>query len=179
MAVSDIEEGYAFLVEPISTALAGIALVKASVDGIKSALGTAKDISAIAGDIDALLNGQQQVQAASNKKTGMGIADQFGVQSVAKELIDARLAAEQVAEIRRLTDHRFGAGTWQSILDERAKRIREAREAQAKARREAAIAQQEMLDNFKIGLSIFALVCVVIGLFVTVMVSTARSIEVG
>ena len=80
MAMSSTEEGYAFLVEPISTALAGIALVKASVDGIKSALGTAKDISAIAGDIDALLNGQQQVQAASNKKGGMGIADQFGVE---------------------------------------------------------------------------------------------------
>jgi len=177
--VSNIEEGYAVLVEPISTALAGIALVKASVDGIKSAIGTAKDIGAIAGDIDSLLNGQQQVQAASNKKGGMGIADQFGVESVAKELIDARLAAEQVAEVRRLTDHRFGAGTWQSILDERAKRIREAREAQAKARREAAIAQQEMIDNFKIGLAVFALACVVVGLFITVMVSTAKSIEVG
>jgi len=150
--------------------------VKASVDGIKSALGTAKDISAIAGDIDALLNGQQQVQAASNKKTGMGIADQFGVQSVAKELIDARLAAEQVAEIRRLTDHRFGVGTWQSILDERAKRIREAREAQAKARREAALSHQEMIDNMKIGLAVFALVVVVIGLFIAVMVSTAGAI---
>ncbi len=71
MAMPTIEEGNVILVEPISTALAGIALVKASVDGIKSALGTAKDISAIAGDIDALLNGQQQVQAASNKKGGM------------------------------------------------------------------------------------------------------------
>jgi len=165
--------------EPISTALAGIALVKASVDGIKSALGTAKDIGAIANDIDALLNGQQQVQAASNKKSGLGLSDQFGVQSVAKEMIDARLAAEHVAEIRRLTDHRFGAGTWQSILDERAKRIREAKEAQAKARREAAIAHQEMLNNFKIGLAVFALSCVVVGLFVTVMVSTAKAIGIG
>ena len=49
MAMPTIEEGSAVLMEPISTALAGIALVKASVDGIKSALGTAKDISAIAG----------------------------------------------------------------------------------------------------------------------------------
>jgi len=177
--MSDIEEGYAVLVEPISTALAGIALVKASVDGIKSAIGTAKDVGAIAGDIDALLNGQQQVQAASNKKTGMGIADQFGVQNVAKEMIDARLAAEQVAEVRRLTDHRFGAGTWQSILDERAKRIREAREAHAKARREAALSQQEMIDNMKVGLAVLALACVVIGLFITVMVKTAKAIGVG
>lgn len=179
MAMPTIEEGNVVLMEPISTALAGIALVKASVDGIKSALGTAKDISAIAGDIDALLNGQQQVQAASNKKGGMGIADQFGVQNVAKEIIDARLAAEQVAEVRRLTDHRFGAGTWQSILDERAKRIREAREAQAKARREAALSHQEMIDNMKVGLAVLALACVVIGLFITVMVSTAKAIGFG
>lgn len=179
MALPETKARDADIMEPISTALAGIALVKASVDGIKTALATAKDVGAIANDIDSLLNGQQQVQAASNKKTGMGIADQFGVQSVAKEMIDARLAAEQVAEVRRLTDHRFGAGTWQSILDERAKRIREAKEAQAQARREAAIAQQEMIDNLKIGLAVFVLACVVVGLFVTVMVSTAKAVGIG
>jgi len=162
--------------EPISTALAGIALVKASVDGIKSALGTAKDIGVIANDIDALLNGQAQVQAANNKKAGVGLADQFGVQSVAKEMIDAKIAAEHVAEVRRLTDHRFGAGTWQSILDERAKRIREAKAAQLEARRQAQLRHNEMVENMKIGLAVFALVVVVVGLFVAVMVSTAGAI---
>lgn len=162
--------------EPISTALAGIALVKASVDGIKSALNTAKDIGAIANDIDALLNGQAQVQAASNKKAGVGLADQFGIKSVAQEMIDAKLAAEQIAEVRRLVDHRFGAGTWQSILDERAKRIREAKEAQAEARRIAQLQHDEMLENVKIGIAIFLLAAVVVGLFIVVMVSTAGAI---
>jgi len=162
--------------EPISTALAGIALVKASVDGIKSALNTSKDIAAIANDIDALLNGQAQVQAASNKKAGVGLADQFGIQSVAQEMIDAKLAAEQIAEVRRLVDHRFGAGTWQSILDERAKRIREAKEAQAEARRIAQLQHDEMLENIKIGIAIFLLAAVVVGLFIVVMVSTAGAI---
>lgn len=162
--------------EPISTALAGIALVKASVDGIKSALNTSKDIAAIANDIDALLNGQAQVQAASNKKAGVGLADQFGIKSVAQEMIDAKLAAEQIAEVRRLVDHRFGAGTWQSILDERAKRIREAKEAQAEARRIAQLHHDEMLENIKIGIAIFLLAAVVVGLFIVVMVSTAGAI---
>ena len=162
--------------EPISTALAGIALVKASVDGIKSALNTSKDIAAIANDIDALLNGQAQVQAASNKKAGVGLADQFGIKSVAQEMIDAKLAAEQIAEVRRLVDHRFGAGTWQSILDERAKRIREAKEAQAEARRMAQLQHDEMLENVKIGIAIFLLAAVVVGLFIVVMVSTAGAI---
>ena len=35
--------------EPISTALAGFALFKSAVDGIKSAIGTANDVSDIAG----------------------------------------------------------------------------------------------------------------------------------
>jgi hypothetical protein len=169
-------QGDVVIMEPISTALAGIALVKASVDGIKSALGTAKDIGAIANDIDALLNGQAQVQVASNKKAGVGLADQFGVQSVAKEMIDAKIAAEHVAEVRRLTDHRFGAGTWQSILDERAKRIKEAKAAQLEARRMAQLRHDEMVENMKIGLAIFALVVVVVGLFIAVMVSTAGAI---
>ena len=83
--------------EPISTALAGIALVKSAVDGIKSAIGTANDIGDIAGQIDALFTGQKQVNEARNKKSGVGIKDQFGVESVAREVIDAKIAAKRVS----------------------------------------------------------------------------------
>lgn len=121
--------------EPISTALTGIALLKSSVDFIKSNISTAQDIGQIAGQIDAMFTGQKQVQEASNKKTGMGLADQFGVQSVAKEMIDAKLAAEQVAEVARMVDFRFGHGTWAAILAERQKRIQQAKEAQATQRK--------------------------------------------
>ena len=37
--------------------------------------------------------------------------------------------------MRTLVDLRFGPGTWQAIVDERAKRIREAKEAAAEAER--------------------------------------------
>ena len=46
----------------IAETLAGIALVKSAVDGIKSAIGTAKDVGEIAGHIDNLLTGEKQVQ---------------------------------------------------------------------------------------------------------------------
>ena len=46
-------------------------------------------------------------------------------------------------EIATMVDMRFGHGTWRSIVDERAKRIREAKEAAALARREAARKQKE------------------------------------
>ena len=64
--------------EPISTALAGIALVKASVDGIKGAIGTAKDIGEIAGFIDKLFEGEKQVQQQRSKKSGVSSLDGIG-----------------------------------------------------------------------------------------------------
>jgi glycerol uptake facilitator-like aquaporin len=159
--------------EPISTALAGISLVKASVDFIKSNISTAQDIGQIAGQIDAMFTGQKQVQEASNKKTGMGLADQFGVQSVAKEMIDAKLAAEQVAEVARMVDFRFGHGTWAAILAERQKRIQQAKEARAAQRKIERERQQEMFENFKIGAIAVGLVVVIIGLFIGVLTATA------
>jgi len=159
--------------EPISTALAGISLVKASVDFIKSNISTAQDIGQIAGQIDAMFTGQKQVQEASNKKTGMGLADQFGVQSVAKEMIDAKLAAEQVAEVARMVDFRFGHGTWAAILAERQKRIQQAKEARAAQRKVERERQQEMFENFKIGAIAVGLVVVIIGLFIGVLTATA------
>ena len=162
--------------EPISTVLTGIALLKSSVDFIKSNISTAQDIGQIAGQIDAMFTGQKQVQEASNKKTGMGLADQFGVQSVAKEMIDAKLAAEQVAEVARMVDFRFGHGTWAAILAERQKRIQQAKEAQAAQRKIERERQQEMFENFKVGAIAVGLVVVIIGLFIGVLTETASVI---
>ena len=159
--------------EPISTALAGIALVKSSVDFIKTHINTAKDIGEIAGQIDSLFAGQRQVQEASNKKAGVGLSDQFGVQSVAKEMIDAKLAAEHMAEVARMIDFRFGSGTWASILAERQKRIQEAKEARAKARREAQQAHDEMMDTLKTLGVVSAIVLVIIALFMFLFVTAA------
>ena len=162
--------------EPISTALAGISLVKASVDFIKTHINTAKDIGEIAGQIDALFTGQKQVQEASNRISGVGLADQFGVQSVAKEMIDAKLAAEQLAEVARMVDFRFGSGTWAAILAERQKRIQEAKEARAKARKIEQQRQQEMLENLKFGAIVIGCIVVIIGLFLAIMIQAASAI---
>ena len=133
----------------IAETLAGIALVKSAVDGIKGAIGTAKDISEIAGHIDNLFEGEKQVQQKRAKKSGTGLTDQFGIQNVAQEMIDAKLAQEKMQEIAMMVNLRFGPDTWRSIVDERAKRIQEAKEAAAKARREAQLAHEEMMDNIK------------------------------
>ena len=160
--------------EPISTALAGFALFKSAVDGIKSTIGTANDVSEIAGYIDNLFEGEKQVQQKRNKKSGVGVGDQFGVGNVAREIIDAKLAQEQMQEIATMVDMRFGHGTWRSIVDERAKRIQEAREQAAIARREQMRKARETEENVKTALLIVGVIIVSAGLFFLMMISIAK-----
>ena len=79
----------------VAEILTGIALVQKSVDFIKSNIDTASDIKSLAGSIDDLLRGEQECQKARNKKNRTSLSDQFGVESVASEVIDARLAQEK------------------------------------------------------------------------------------
>ena len=163
--------------EPISTALAGIALVKQSVDFIKTHISTVQDIGQIASQIDDLFTGEKQVQQARNKKSGAGLGDQFGVDTVAREVIDAKLAAEKLQEVATMVDMRFGHGTWKGILAERAKRLQEQREAEAKARREMIRKAKEFEDTMKTVGLVTAILAIAIGLFITVMVSVAKAMS--
>ena len=161
--------------EPISTALAGIALFKSAVDGIKGAIGTANDVGEIAGFIDKLFEGEKQVQQRRNQQSGVSVGDQFGVTNVAREVIDAKLAQEQMREIASMVDMRFGHGTWRSIVDERAKRIREAKEAAAEARRKKLQEERERAENMKQVLMISGAILVAALLFLGMIFTIARS----
>ena len=149
----------------IAETLAGIALVKSAVDGIKSAIGTAKDVGEIAGHIDNLLTGEKQVQEQRARKSGVSLGDQFGIKSVAQEVIDARLAQESLNEMRTMVDMRFGPGTWQSIVDERARRIKESKEAERQARIKAQREHEEFMESLKQSVLVSVVVAVAIGLF--------------
>ena len=150
----------------IAETLAGIALVKSAVDGIKSTINTANDIGEIAKYVDNLLEGEKQVQQQRARKSGLGLGDQLGIESVAQEVIDARIAQDKVNEMRTLVDMRFGPGTWQSIVDLRNKRIKELKEAKAKARREAIRRQKEMMENIKLAAGVGMVMALGIGLLI-------------
>jgi ElaB/YqjD/DUF883 family membrane-anchored ribosome-binding protein len=160
----------------IAETLAGIALVKQSVDFIKSNISTVQDIGQIAGQIDDLFRGEQEVQKARGKKSGVGLTDQFGVQSVAKEMIDAKLAQEKMQEVATMVDMRFGPGTWKGIVDERARRIQEAKEAALKARREAIQKHNEFMETVKMFLIVGGVVAAALALLIGVMVSASASL---
>jgi len=131
----------------VAEVLTGIALVKQSVDFIKSNIDTVNDIREITDQVENLFVGEEQVQKARSKQSGFGVSDQFGIKSVAQEVIDAKLAQEKMQEMRTLIDFRFGPGTWQSIVDLRAKRIREERERLEIERKERIRKQREFNEN--------------------------------
>jgi hypothetical protein len=159
----------------IAETLAGIALVKSAVDGIKSAIGTAQDISDIASHVDNLFEGEKQVQQQRAKKSGTGLADQFGIKTVAQEMIDAKLAKEKMQEMATIIDMRFGHGTWAGIVAERAKRIQEAKEAALTARREALKRQQEFMETAKIILAVVVVAGIALGFLIFAITASAMA----
>ena len=159
----------------VAEVLTGIALVQQSVKFIKENISTVQDIGQIANQIDDLFTGEKQVQQARAKKSGGGLGDQFGVDTVAKEIIDAKLAAEQLAEVANMVDIRFGHGTWAGIIGERAKRIQEAREAAAAANRKKIQEAKEFEEAMKQFVLAGIIIVIAVGLFIFLMVSVAKA----
>lgn len=155
----------------IAETLAGIALFKSAVTGLKSVIGTAKDVSEIGGFINQLFTAEKQINQQRNKQAGVSSLD--GFKGAASTVIDAKLVQEQLAEVRNLVNMRFGPDTWQSILDEKAKQEREARIAAAEARRLALQKQDNILLIIYwaacIGLAVFA-----IGLFIYILMEASN-----
>ena len=132
--------------ESVSTALAGIALVQQSVEFIKKNINTAQDISQIFDMVDNALNGQQQINKERwGNKTLIG-----SHKSAANAVIDAKLAAEQIEEMKNLIDYRFGFGTWQEILKLRADRIREEAEEDKRLQREKRKQKADLIETMQI-----------------------------
>ena len=131
----------------VGEAIAAAAAFKAAVDGIKSAIGTANDVRDIASQIDQLLDSKSRIDRAKNKKVAPG---QFSISSIASETIDAKLAEEEMYQIKLLIDNRFGHGTFQGILETRQKRIKEYKEAQIKLAKQKAAQRAELMNDLKL-----------------------------
>jgi len=131
----------------VAEILTGISLVKQSVEFIKSNISTAKDIKDIAKQIDGFFEGEEHMNKKQGK--GMGIAQQFGIESTASDFIDRKLLEEQRYELKLLIDNRFGHGTWNQILSERADKIKQAKEAQRQAKLEAKKQKEEVFEAIK------------------------------
>ena len=162
------------MVEPV-TILTGLALVKKSVDFIKTNIGTVQDVGDIIGHVDKALNGQQQVIKDRDSKN----LDHFATENVAKEIIDAKLAQEQLYEMKQLIDHRFGHGTWSYILEERKKRIDKHKQAVKEEKARRLKKRQEIEEYVKYGfitIAVILFLAVAIGVTIKFFVSTTEPV---
>ena len=150
---------------PVAEILAGIALVKSSVDFIKSNIDTCKDIGEIGSAIDGLLRGQQEVNKKQGKR-GLGVKEQFDTSHIARETIDAKLAAEQLQEVANMINLRFGPNTWKEILEERARRIAEQKESIRLAKIEKAKADKQLWIEIKQVFTVAGIIFLALGLIV-------------
>lgn len=152
--------------DPISGGLAGLALVQKSVEFIKSNINTVNDIRDIASTIDSAFAGEKQIQK-----------ERFGTKSVigqhkdaASSVIDAKLAQEQLHELSILIDNRFGYGTWRQIINERAKRIADEKEAIRAAKLKKKKEREQFQETVKIlSITIGCAVLVSLGLILVIV----------
>lgn len=139
--------------------LTGIALVNSAAKSIKELCGNAKSVASLGKHIDDLFEGEKQCQR--NKASAYN--DTFSVRNVAEETINAKLAQEQMDELRQMIDFRFGHGTWTGIVQERARRLQEAKAEQARIKREEREAKAEMQENLKLmGIVLLSSIAVVV-----------------
>ena len=150
---------------PVAEILAGIALVKSSVDFIKSNIDTCKDIGEIGGAIDGLLRGKDEVNKKQGKR-GLGVKEQFDTSHIARETIDAKLAAEQLQEVANMINLRFGPNTWKEILEERARRIAEQKESIRLAKIEKIKADKQLWIEIKQVFTVAGIIFLALGLIV-------------
>ena len=145
--------------EFVTATLTGIALIKKSVDFIKENIETAKDIGDIAKQIDGFFEGEAQMNR--NQGKGLGIAQQFGIESSASDFIDRKLLEEKRQELKNIINMRFGPTAWDQIIAERANRINEAKEQQRLAKVEARQKQKELIDALQTMGIVFCVVAVI------------------
>ena len=161
------------MVEPVTAVLTGIALVKQATSFIKENLNTVNDISGIAKQIDQMFEGQQQINKERSKQAN-STANELGLSNVADSIISARLAAEEMQEVKNMINLRFGPTTWDSILMERKRRIDARKKAIQKAKADKLRKQREIYDMIRLGfivLAVIAFIAVAVGITVKIVLA--------
>ena len=136
--------------EPVTTTLAAIALVKAG-------LSHANDLKDIAGGLDKLFHAtenkpkkvkkklpQTRTQQILRMKAGdADYDDDTSISAVANDILEQKKNERALENLATEIDHKFGQGTFEAIKVERAKRIEAKKVQTAKNKEKARIRQEE------------------------------------
>jgi len=93
---------------------------------------------------------------------GIGLKEQFGVESTASDFIDRKLLEEKRNELKMIINMRFGPTAWDQILAERAEKINQAKEAVRLQKIEKRQQQKEFIDALQTMGIVFCVIAVII-----------------
>ena len=151
---------------PVAEILAGISLVKAASEAISNC----KDATQIAGHLNQLLTGVEQVKkkqkntvaqkwgSVLQKKLNENDDDETSISNIAQEKIEAALSEEALMAARATIVARFGPDIWHEILIERDERIEKNKSAAVKKKEEDKIFWDKCLVIVRNILILFAAV---------------------
>lgn len=168
----------------VAEILAGISLCNSAYKTIKESINNCKEVGQLAGSIDQLIEGKEQLDNAvkptnrvaskwSRMMGAKGIDNEgsLSIGSIAQEKINQKLAAEELDKVRSMINRRFGFGTWEEIIMERDERLEKAK-TQAQKNKDA---RNKKLDNyFEIAKNALIIFGVIIGMGVVWMLYTKQ-----
>ena len=157
--------------EPI-TVLTAISAASASIKWLKERVGDCQDAAEVFSHVTRLMDCEKAINQDQAKK---GAVSDISLQSSIDHGIQKRLIREALQDAKLQIDLRFGPGTYQSFVDDHAKRIREAREIEESRRKAAAKAAAQTAQDIRTALMIFIVIGVMAGLFFFLFITIANS----
>ena len=158
--------------EPITTALAAVSAASNAIAYIKARINDVQSVADISQQVSTLFDCQKKINEERNKQASVG---DISFKSSMDAVLEAKKLQEQMNDIRTMINMRFGPDTWQEIVDLHNKKLKEQKEAQAQAKREAARKSKELEETIKGTLLIAGIILVVFALFAFLFVTVAQS----
>ena len=154
--------------EPITTAIAAVTAASNAIGFIKSRLNDVQSVSEISDQISTLFSAQKKLNEERNKQAGVG---DISIRSSIDVVLESKRLQEEMQQIATMINMRWPKpanqpSTWQTVLDHYNQALRDQKEAQRKAKIEAARKQHEMETSIKTALSIAFAIAVGVGLIV-------------
>lgn len=162
--------------EPITTAVAAVTAASNAIAFIKARINDVQSVADISSQVSTLFDCQKKLNDERNKQASVG---DISFKSSIDAVLESKKLQEQMNEIRTMINLRFGPDTWQEIVDLHNQKLREQKEAQAKARREAIRKAKEFEETLKTVLIVCCVIGVAVALFIFLMVSVARAMRVA
>jgi len=157
--------------EPI-TVLTAISAASASIKWLKERVGDCRDAAEVFGHVTRLMDCEKTINQDQSKQASVS---DISLKSSIDHGIQKRLIREALQDAKLQIDLRFGPGTYQSFVDDHAKKLREVKEQERQARREARRKAQEIEDTIKGTLIVIVIILAVVALFAFLFVTVAQS----